>query len=531
MRPALALLTSAGMLAAQAPARRDDGDPARAFFASGAIVRIAIGIPEAGRQRLRNEPRVYVPCTVQVDGGKFEWRDVGIKLKGAAGSFRELDDKPGLTLNLDKFGETQDFHGLRKFHLDNSVQDDTYLCEWLGAEVFAAAGLPAARVAHARVVLDGRDLGLYVLREAYDRQFLLRAFGAGGGNLYDGGFCQDVDCDLEKDAGGGADDRGDLRRLREACRSEDPGRAERLSQVVDVEAFVDFVALEAMLCHWDGYSQNRNNYRLCFEPHGGRAVFLPHGMDQLLGDVEASVLRHPTAIVADAVMQQPQWRRRYRERLAALMPLLQPKRLQQRIAAIAAKLRAALHEFDPEAASAHAAAVRGLQERLVQRHRNLLAQAKAPEPVPLSFEGQRPVAVAIWHPGAETEQIELGRKRPGAAPVLQIACTGRGPAVRAGGFRTSVLLARGRYRLSASVSCDGIVPPGGADPDDAGGVWLRGGDGRSESLVGDHRWRQLDCEFAVGEFQREVELELHLRATAGRASFRADSLQLVRLPD
>lgn len=522
VRPLIQLVL-ASALSAQAPPHAED--PAREFFASGKVVRLQIDLAETGRQQLLDKPREYVECRVVVDG-KETWRKVGVKLKGSAGSFRELDDKPGLTLKLDKFGEQQTFHGLHKFHLNNGVQDDTYLAEWLGHEVFTTAGLPAPRVAHARVVVDGRDLGFYVLRESFDKQFLQRCFGSRGGNLYDGGFCRDIDSDLEKDAGDGPDDHSDLRRLCDACR----GDKAKLGEVVDIDAFIDFAVVEAMLGHWDGYCQNRNNFRLWIAPDG-KARFLPHGMDQLLGDVDASVLRHPTAILADAVMQVPEYRQRYRERLKALLPLLQPQKLQPKLAAIASKLRPVLHSYEPQAASAFAGAVRGLQDRIAQRYKSLLAQSKAPEPLPLQFVGDKPIAVKDWRPAAESDHIALGRKQVSGKSALQLACTGRGTDLKKGAFRTSALLGQGRYRLQVMVRTDGIEAAGGADPDEVGGASLRCGDDRSEALLGDHGWQELACEFGVGEFQREVELELRLRAVAGKAAFRLDSLQLVRLGD
>ena len=45
----------------------------------------------------------------------------------------------------------------------------------------------------ARVILDGRDLGLYALKEAIDRDFLGRFFDDSSGNLYDGGAGVDLD--------------------------------------------------------------------------------------------------------------------------------------------------------------------------------------------------------------------------------------------------------------------------------------------------------------------------------------------------
>ena len=130
------------------------------------------------------------------------YKDVAIHLKGAVGSFRNWSDKPALTLNLDKFVHDQNYMGLDKFHLNNSVQDNSYMNELTCSIIAQALGVPTARATHALVELNGRKVGLYVLKEGYNGTFIRRNFPDGKhGNLYDGGFCQDLDANLKLDHG------------------------------------------------------------------------------------------------------------------------------------------------------------------------------------------------------------------------------------------------------------------------------------------------------------------------------------------
>src|SRR4030095_10780611 len=146
------------------------------------------------------------------------YTDVAIHLKGAAGSFRPIDADPSLTLNFDKHVKGQTFHGLQRMSLNNSVQDRSFLNEQICREMFAAADVPVPRATHALVKLNGRDLGLYVLTEAFNKQFLAHHFKNPNGNLYDGGFLKDVTDELEKSSGKNPEDRSDLKRLVEAAR-------------------------------------------------------------------------------------------------------------------------------------------------------------------------------------------------------------------------------------------------------------------------------------------------------------------------
>ena len=166
------LLIALGLALAVLPPRVPAAPPAHkpdetdAFFNGGEIPTLRIQIPPEGLNQLRQEARQYVKATV-IDG-TMVYTNVGIHLKGAAGSFRPIDaDNPALTLNFDKFQEGQRFHGLDKLHLNNSVQDPSYMTELLCGELFNAAGVPAARATHAVVELNGRRIALYVLKEGF----------------------------------------------------------------------------------------------------------------------------------------------------------------------------------------------------------------------------------------------------------------------------------------------------------------------------------------------------------------------------
>jgi len=145
------------------------------------IPRIELHLDPSAVATLRVEPRVYVRATLREGTNVFG--DIAVKLKGARGSFRPIDDRPAFTLNMDKFTGGQRFHGLDKFHLNNSVQDPTLMNEIICGELFRAAGVPTPRATHARVIFNGRDLGFYVLKEGWDKRFLKRHFTQTSGNL------------------------------------------------------------------------------------------------------------------------------------------------------------------------------------------------------------------------------------------------------------------------------------------------------------------------------------------------------------
>ncbi|MBS0262212.1 MAG: CotH kinase family protein [Planctomycetes bacterium] len=510
-------------------------DAAAKMFEGPDVLSLSLVIEPAEQARLAENAREYVRCRLVETGGD-EWSEVGVKLKGAAGSFNELDGKPALTLKLDKFRKksAQSFHGLTKFHLNNSVQDETYLHEWVCSGLFREAGVPTPRVAHARVVLNGRDLGLYVLKESFDRQFIARHFASHDGNLYDGGFCQDLDADLERDVGSGDDTHADQHALLEACRL--PNLEERWAKMathLDVEAFLTFAAMELMTGHWDGYCLNRNNYRLYFEAPTQKGYFLPHGMDQMFGDPGAGILDRPNVIVAGAVFENPVWRTRFRERIRELLPLFDPPdRLLERVDRMVPRLQAALASFDPGQAAAYPEKIEDLKNRLTARAANLREQSEQPDPPPpgpLEFEGDAGVELADWQPASESDDAVLEVvELPMEQAAYLIRCGGGGPCVAS--WRRQVLLSRGEYRLVASAKTTDVVP---RDDERGTGAGLRiSGSSRERGLEGTSAdWQPLEYRFSVAEDVQEIVLVAELRATAGEVQFDTRSLKLFRLPD
>jgi spore coat protein H len=355
------------------------------------IPRCEISLEPEAVQSLRTQPREYVKATLRVGTNVF--RDVGVKLKGSRGSFRPVDDRPALTINMDKFVQGQSFHGLNKFHLNNSAQDPSLMNEIIASELFMAAGVPTARATHARVQLDGRDLGFYVLKEGYNKRFLKRHFKDTNGNLYDGGFLMDVDENLEKDSGDGPDNWSDLVALWDAANEPDLAkRKTRLEAVLDLDRFMTFTALELLTGHWDGYTQNRNNYRLYHNPETEKFVFIPHGMDQMFRDVNYQITPgvsesgrgrgrggfRRNGMVAMRVFEVTDFQRQYLDRMGQLLEKeFTAEWLGAQVNRIEARVRSQLGTTDPQFVSYLSAHARNLRRQLADRVRSAKAQHAA----------------------------------------------------------------------------------------------------------------------------------------------------------
>lgn len=526
LAPCLGLVFLVLATVADAQSKPRVTDASDTYFQSGKIAELRITVEQKDLDKLNAEPRSYVKASF-TENGEQKYAGLGLKLKGAAGSYRDWADRPALTLNMTKFNKQGKFHDLVKFHLNNSVQDDTYISELLCSELFLKAGVPAARVTHARVWLNGRDVGLYVVKEGFDERFLKRYFADAKGNLYDGGFVQDLDADLEKDSGDGPVDHSDLRAITDANALEDPAaRWQKLETLLDIDAFLTFMAMERMTCHWDGYANNVNNYRLYFDPTSKRAVFFPHGMDQMFGDPGMGLFDHSRPMLAAAVMQNNAWRKRYRERITKLLPLFSPADgLTARVDELAKRLQPVLASINKDAANEHVERVREYKERLVARAENLRAQLAEPDPQVLAFAKRNQELLPDWYEQSETEDAKLERVKLDRQETYSITCGAMKPCVAS--WRRDVLLGPGKYELRAMVRTKQVTGPdegpGGA------GAGISGVE-RMDHLRGtSDGWKLLSSVFTIREDQRHVQLVLELRANSGQAWFDADSLRLVKI--
>jgi hypothetical protein len=560
---AVLVLTAAAVLvpaaappaSSPAPATRPFGAPAKgrpdrsdAFFATGIVPRLRIDVDPRELRRLNDRPREPVRAIVrELTPGQPDvvYCDVGVHLKGGPGSFRRVEDKPALTLMFDKFVPGQTFHGLAKFSLNNSVQDGSYLCEYLGSFIFREAGCPAPRVSAARVWLNGRDLGPFVLKEGFDDVFFAKYFKKNG-NLYEGSFT-DVDGMLPVHVGvhlgpppnvefkaGEKQLQASLaaqrreaearwRQLADAAREADPiKRHNRMEAVLDVDRFLTFLACEAMVAHWDGYGGNRNNYRVYDDPKSGKFVFLPQGMDQLFQRPDYPLFANG-ALVAQVLTQNAEDRQRFYERLAEIRQrVFTPEILTSQIEQQSARIEPLMREINKDLARQQVAEAAGLKQRVLERIKGIDKQLANP-PQPLKFDpaGVALLSKADW----EVKVLEGGEATPdkveeSGKPRLRIVV--RSPGGN-GSWRTSALLPQGMYSFEGQVKTVGVVAP---KLENCGAGLRISGDKTLQRLRGDNPWQLFKYEFEVTESLKEVVLICDLKGEKGQAYFDPASLVL-----
>ena len=491
---------------------------------SGPILAFEVTIASAEMDSLRREPRKSIPATIRV--GTNVWERVGVRVKGAAGSTRGIDDNPALTLSVDKFKPGQKLLGLDKLHLNNSVQDPSRMSELVCSDLYRRAGIPACRATQALMKLNGRDLGLYVLKEGFDKSFLRRQFSDSSGNLYDGGFLRDVDQQLELDSGKEPPDWKDLQALFAACQIPDAGlRKAALGRMVDVDRFITYTALQVMTEDWDGYPCNRNNYRLYHEPSSSRFVFLPHGMDQMFSQGGMRLNRGFEGIVAARILQTPDWRDTYFERIEMLLTnVFATNAILKTFDEAVARREPALTRLSRGDAEGIRGSTRELRRNILQRIANVTDQmARRPRPSQMPADGRIPLGK--WQPGTRDgdSRAERVRDDKNTVDLLRVSLKDAGQV----SWRSRMQLPGGRYRFEGRARTQDLVP---TPNERAVGLGLRiSGMNRKNQLVGTTEWQVLQFEFSL-EDDSEVELVAEIRGQKGTGWFDPASFRLIKLP-
>jgi spore coat protein H len=503
------------------------------LFVTRKVPHLNIDIPAEGMKILREYHQVWrqtrperIDVKATVHDGLHVYTNVAVHLKGSF-TFQPIDAHPSLTLNFNKFARGQRFHGLTKLHLNNTVQDPSYLSEAFARDLFNAIGVPTPRAGHAVVALNGRPLGVYVLLEGANKPFLARHFQSTAGNLYDGGSGGEITSELAVESGDNRDDRSALANLVEAAQELDPGkRWTRLNELLDVDEFLSFIAGEVLLIHWDGYATGApNNYRVFHDMSRGKFVFIPHGLDQLLGSGDAAqkLTPHFNGLVARALVTTPEGRRRYLERIEELGATeFRSDALLARVDRLETALRANL-TGDHEVADSLDARANYLKSNIANRT-TVLARLLKERARPISFDAANTALPAGWRFKTSNTRPASGRKAMfDAREILEVQA--RGPDT-AGAWRTQLLLESGRYEFTGRARTDGLDP---ANVTGTTGVILRVSGEKFPKGITSSEWTTLHYEFDVRGIE-DVELVCEFRGSQGSGFFDPASMRLIRRP-
>lgn len=124
----------------------------------------------------------YYACTVVIDGETF--KNVAIRGKGNTSLSQVTNDRYSYKIEFDHYTDALTYHGLDKLCLNNIIQDNTYMKDYLCYQMMQQMGVAAPLCSYAYLTVNGEDWGLYLAVEAVEESFLQRSYGSDYGELY-----------------------------------------------------------------------------------------------------------------------------------------------------------------------------------------------------------------------------------------------------------------------------------------------------------------------------------------------------------
>lgn len=127
----------------------------------------------------------YSECAVIIDGEAY--KNVGIRGKGntSLSTVSSMDsERYSFKVEFDKYDKNKSYYGLDKLCLNNIIQDNTYMKDYLTYRMMNEFGVSAPLCSYVYITVNGEEWGLYLAIEGVEDGFLQRNYGNDYGELY-----------------------------------------------------------------------------------------------------------------------------------------------------------------------------------------------------------------------------------------------------------------------------------------------------------------------------------------------------------
>ncbi len=130
------------------------------------------------------ENEEYAACSVVIDGEDF--KNVAIRAKGntslsSVSSYG--NNRYSFKVEFDHY-EKSGYYGLDKLSLNNLIQDNTYMKDYLVYTLMRRYGVSSPLCSFVQITVNGELWGLYLAVEGVEESFLTRNYGTDYGELY-----------------------------------------------------------------------------------------------------------------------------------------------------------------------------------------------------------------------------------------------------------------------------------------------------------------------------------------------------------
>lgn len=127
----------------------------------------------------------YEVCSVEIDGQVLS--NVAIRAKGNTSLTQVANygnDRYSFKIEFDHYDSSINYNGLDKLCLNNIIQDNTYMKDYLTYQMMGYFGVDAPLCSFVNITVNGENWGLYLAVEDVEESFLERNYGSDYGELY-----------------------------------------------------------------------------------------------------------------------------------------------------------------------------------------------------------------------------------------------------------------------------------------------------------------------------------------------------------
>ena len=127
----------------------------------------------------------YYTCTVVIDNEAY--KNVAIRGKGNTSLTQVAsygNNRYSFKIEFDHYDSSKTYYGLDKLCLNNIIQDNTYMKDFLVYQMMNFAGVASPLCSYVYITVNGEDWGLYLAVEGIEESFLQRNYGKSYGELY-----------------------------------------------------------------------------------------------------------------------------------------------------------------------------------------------------------------------------------------------------------------------------------------------------------------------------------------------------------
>lgn len=127
----------------------------------------------------------YSLCSVVIDNEAYQ--NVGIRAKGNTSLTQVAsygNDRYSFKIEFDHYDSTKNYYGLDKLSLNNIIQDNTFMKDYLTYQMMGYFGADAPLCSFVSISVNGENWGLYLAVEGVEEAFLERNYGRDYGELY-----------------------------------------------------------------------------------------------------------------------------------------------------------------------------------------------------------------------------------------------------------------------------------------------------------------------------------------------------------